>query len=449
MSSGAYYPSFFEISLCLDSKENLTLGGDGEIFPNLTDNGFSTFFHEYVHYLQNITSFSGVYNLKNTFLMLYDSIDKIRNSGKNRIKIPCLTFYDERYGHFEGNDGEEEEIKDFEILNVSINKTESSPEVNIGENLFYEDVTIDYRAEIDFDCVEDYFQLGEYQISESMAYIMERCCFPDSVVGKLLYPYNVVEKLANYLCPQLSDKEDFLLYLVALCDFSMQFSKPGKIMYMVLSDIKDAKFTPKTPEEIYSFRCNNTNSSLDGQSFNISYTDNYIQEATFLKKWLIGKMDDVDVYVRYFETVFNYAIYLRKEKPFFMLDIARNRNIRKQGMLFDIIDEIGTPMINFTYDTKIIETSDIYLPRCFDADNDDGQIQFYLQANQRLYNTLICGETGCGLINVCKNCCANVFDDYVCANEPWKQSLKKEHCPYGFIWSRYLRNVTPVLPEDD
>lgn len=60
MSSGAYYPSFFEISLCLNSNEDVTKGGDGEIFPNLTDNVFSTFFHEYVHYLQNITSLGGV-----------------------------------------------------------------------------------------------------------------------------------------------------------------------------------------------------------------------------------------------------------------------------------------------------------------------------------------------------------------------------------------------------
>ena len=449
MSSGAYYPSFFEISLCLNSNEDVTKGGDGEIFPNLTDNVFSTFFHEYVHYLQNITSLGGVYHTYFTFSNLYNSIKEIQDYNIKNIYLPYLSNEDEWFSHFEGNDGEEDEIKDFEIISVSIVSSKPSRGVNIGENLFYEDVIIDYRADIDFDCTKDYFQLGEYQISESMAYIMERCCFPEKVVGKLLYPYNVVEKLASYLCPQLSEKDDFLIYLVALCDFSMQFSNPGKIMYMVLSDIKDSKFNPKTPEEIYSFRCNNTICSLDGQSFNISYTDNYIQEATFLKKWLIGKMDDVDVYVRYFETVFNYAIHLRKEKPFFMLDIARNRNIRKQGMLFDIIDEIGTPMINFTYDTEIIETSDIYLPRSFDADNGDGQIQFYLQANQRLYNTLIYGETGCGLINVCEECCANVFDDVICANEPWKQSLKKEHCPYGFIWSRYLRNVTPVYSVDD
>lgn len=447
MSSGAYFTSFFEISLCLEPCENKTLGGDGEIFPKLTDNGYTTFFHEYIHYLQNISSLGGVYEMWNTFSNLYKTIDDIQKSNAYNIVIPCGFQNDDRFDHYYGNMGDMKDnpISDFEIVKVSIDYTRPSQNVNIGGNIFYEDVKVYYKDIEDTEYYDENFHLGAIQISESMAYIMQRCCFPIVDVGELGYPYNVVEKLANYLCPKLSEKDDLLIYLVALCDFSLQFHNPGKIMFKVLLDIEQKNFCPQSPEEIYFYKSDcSICSSCEDVYTHLSYTDNYIEFANALKNVLIANMSDVAIYCRYFNEVFDYVTKLRKDRPFFMLDIARSKDVRKEGILFDIIDQIGTPMINFTDDADVVESYDIYMPLGFDYDNDDGQIQFYLQSQQRLYRTLCCGETSCGLINVCKECCKNVFDEDICNNEPWKQAQKSEHCPFGYIWDRYLRNIKTV-----
>ena len=76
-NSGKYVPSFFMMKI------------DSEHFGNeMTDRETSFFVHEYVHFLQSITTVKGLERITSDFGMLGRIVEYIRNQGKQNVLVP-------------------------------------------------------------------------------------------------------------------------------------------------------------------------------------------------------------------------------------------------------------------------------------------------------------------------------------------------------------------------
>ena len=77
---GFYLPSFFRLHISTDNSI--------EDFNTLSDFDFSVFFHEYIHYLQDITTFYGLSNIHATVEYLRFANNFIVKSTAKDFVIP-------------------------------------------------------------------------------------------------------------------------------------------------------------------------------------------------------------------------------------------------------------------------------------------------------------------------------------------------------------------------
>ena len=78
---GLYIPSFF--CMLIDSST---------YDENMSDREISLFVHEYIHYLQNITTICGLERLKSDFAILVNMVNWIKGQQGKKISINQALF---------------------------------------------------------------------------------------------------------------------------------------------------------------------------------------------------------------------------------------------------------------------------------------------------------------------------------------------------------------------
>ena len=80
-SAGEYYPAFFEMKLKIDEMIDLN---------TCSDMDFALFFHEYIHFLQDVTTSYGLTRCYSYGEYIQSVVNDIRNKPKGIIKVPYL-----------------------------------------------------------------------------------------------------------------------------------------------------------------------------------------------------------------------------------------------------------------------------------------------------------------------------------------------------------------------
>lgn len=418
---GFYEPSFLRLHIA--TKESI------KHIEKLTEKAQSIFFHEYIHFLQDLTTYHGLNNIHAT-------VEYMRFANNFIIKQP-FTEFDVPI-----------EPQPYNVDNVHLNQFVH--EITNGEWDDIDNVTLkdpwkkdnylwmnntqrnvpQIIVPFENDVYDDKFIFGAGCITESMAYIFERILFTDYEESDDI-PYSSAELLVEKVYPAFGND---ILNVLALCDISLLVSNPGDYFYTVLNDYKDKCTLPNTPDQLYQefisknqFNCQgatNYNGIFTNISQNaITQLNGYFNDPFFqqIKDWI--------------EDIFIKARDLRLSNISFILDLARGGAINNNSMFKTIFNEIGTPLM-----TNDLNDTRFYHPLTFSKTIDPN----YLWAINQIFYALMGMQNNCELTAHC--CASKINIDKRCSFEPWSRSNDNNRCPYALIWYHWgLTGFSPII----
>lgn len=171
---GYYIPTFFEM--------HVSTYDDDMVINRMTDRDATVLFHEYIHFLQDITTFYGLNNLYVQSEYFHSVVNRIKENQQfhvpfmiednndnvllNQIvcKLTVGDYVEQEHYHVYSIDEMEEEL----IPNPFLKKIKS--------------IVLNF----DGDSLRSF---GAIAIMESMAYILERLCSPNAYTTSPDYPY--------------------------------------------------------------------------------------------------------------------------------------------------------------------------------------------------------------------------------------------------------------------
>lgn len=403
---GNYETSYFVM--------NVPIKADLEI-RNMSDEDFAVFFHEYIHFLQDISSFYSYMDIYRHGEYMRRALKDIYISPK-KFTIPL----------------ELEEKGDNVILNKKI------AEISLGDKeelkcVIIEDIFVEeYSLTNSFSIPElhvlaltnqgqEEIVVGAYAIRENMAYLLERKC-TTKYRTSCDYPYQIVELLASKMCPKKLTKLD----LIALCDMSLQCSVPGYAIYKMLEAIANNNMIVKKPEDLYDFIL----------SKKVIFLDEEIDMRNALKKASLMATNHLLSYVKIAELSQEYkdwisstmlaGIGLRIQQPYFFLDMARGKRNKENIVLQYIAKNIGSPqMVNI-------------LGKRFQLATDRPICRFeFLEVVREIERLFEHGVRQCSLRPWCAMSQNGSLVDKRCENAPWERCNDDALCPYGALWRHW------------
>lgn len=430
---GSYLPGFFRMKLEFPfNKSRLAL-------DNLSKRNQASFFHEYIHFLQDITTSWG---LNNTYVYseyIHLACNVIYEQPKGEVHLPIKVHFDRtnvaaNRWLLKHTIGDYEEIDDLFILRYKP-KIETCPFTSSYVKKIKKIIlTIQGCKKIEF---------GARAIMESMAYMIEKRIAPGGRAPKE-YPYLSAEFLSRTIYPPFADDD---LRLIALCDMSLQYTQPGKIFVEELEYYKEKEILP-TPEEIYiRFYKIPMDDMGNVNYFKKSYFDFAMLVAERLKLYLnsepytfpiglCGKTISVQPplckefynFRRAIENLIGFGINIRMNAPYFYLLLAKGGVTYDNKWLRYAINTTGVPLIeDVNHDYSKI-------PSC--VINEDAMNFFF--AIEQINNTFEKGQDLCEMVEICSQ--SKGVDPPVddrCFFKPWSRTQDVKLCPYAFLWRHW------------
>lgn len=415
--TGFYAPSTFYMHVDIDNQGKQVLDING---LNLTDR--STFFHEFVHFLQDISTFAGLNNnLALSDYLLY-AAHEIYNNVNIALPIPPPATGKVAI-NFEFNDliSGDYDISDDDSIIVGINpgtKVLTTPGApNNGEVPVVLLTLQDTRGRL-FE-----YNFGYSAIMESMAFLMEQFVYTGYYAPSPEYPYNVATKIVNGQSSLFSDKP---LSLIALCDISLMSNYPGRCFLEYLDEFNKRGIFD--PHDIYDWFYTNhapfINCFFAGQGSLISTVEDSLHGyfiADPRNTEYIKINDWIQLTLRRVSSV-------RRNNPYYFID---NIALGEKGMN-QMYEDFGTPLIS---DIR----NNFYL---YNKNIANVPLGHFLSIEQ-LFNLLVDKQIECRpSCFLCASSGINV--DGRCCTNPWSRWTDPDLCPFAFLWkSKKLNMYSP------
>ena len=417
---GSYDPAFFKMKVDVDGDIDLN---------SMSPLGFSVFFHEYIHFIQDFTTaaccrriyvygeyirqcVSMIVNGSKQFLVPVDIHDKVNNVNPN---IKVLSFVD----------GDLDSVQNVVIEQIDIVTNEIEDK---------DDRVFSLQTVVITTTDDNMMSFGTLAIKESMAYLIEQLCTtqhhssPD-------FPYNIARLISDYV---LGNKTLQDMELLALCDVSLMVSNPGLFFYKILNKIKNGDLIITKPEDIYDFYYGSNSISYATNTVIPTINDYLINAFSALdavrKYYALNKLQDLN---QWLEKVFCLGVALRTQRRYFMLEMARGNKDKQNGVLQFFAKEIGSPLIE-NKQGKI-----------FKLNTKDGVAPTeYLYILEQIHDLFKQGKMACAMKNWCLQISGqpSAPADDRCDNAPWSRSTDENLCPYALFWyHRKLSGFEPVV----
>lgn len=408
-SYGYYSWTFFRMHL----YNNVT-------FNHMNDEDYSVFAHEYMHFLQNITTTYGSFMVYVTSEYMRSVAEKIRDTENGVIDIPYIPEIDSSnvYANthiLECTYNDKDEIKTIKEIVEIRNCTEQIESTDMDSIPYVEIDIIDDRDYPKTIC------FGACAIMESLAFLMEEYIAP---VKKSApdFPYHSAELVAQSIYPGFAEDR---LNIIALCDVSLLTSSPGHTFVSFLIQLKKDNWLPLGPSDIYGKVLDggyNVSGSVSGsQTFEDEMNRNCLMAIDSLCTFFNSSMPR---FRQWIEETFKRGFALRFGKRDFMLDIVRNGNIKKNPVLKALINDfLGTPIITNPNSEGTIKSPNV----SFDSDF------YFFPAVGEIIKFFRSGDCNCELQDVCLKHGGPVGDK--CSKAPWTHNIDMSRpCPYRLLW---------------
>jgi len=382
---------------------------------------FMTFFHEYMHFLQDITTTFGLIGMQmqiNKIVLLQKVIAS--KAIDTSIKLPI---------EIEKSEILNKEVETYKFIcgTSKISKSKILRVTNITYKKF-NDQEIPLIEYTNYNGSYENFIFGADCIKESMAFIMQSA-FDDDYVPESDVPYYTVQKISKYVLP---DHELPKHYLAYICEHSLMTLNPGKTFVNSLIKIQESESKLNDISELRVLIEDGSNNEgyKDALENYQSIINTLLKSEHFdeIKKWLIRSM--------------KLSLEIRRKSPFLMTAII----FKSKGpqIFSELIDEIGIP---FLINRDGIAVSHIkaenYSLSSAEIDTENQTYLFFIIAqilnhvlNQNLFDTQ---NTNCRLYNFCKNKGVSDIDDITgeLCKTPWlklKSNNSGLFCPYEIGW---------------
>ncbi len=418
---GYYIPSFFEMHVNT-TQEDMTIN-------HLPLNDMITLFHEYIHFLQDFTTYYGLNGIYIHSEYLHSVVTRLYALHRNDVKVP-----------FEIKDNTDKVLLNREIRNFTLGDDSGISNFNIidiqeaVDDLTNPEASLSSIPNVILSSDNDNMVVfGAMAIMESMAYIMERLCSPDYSVKSPDFPYMAAEKVADYY---VSDFSNDLLMVLALCDMSLMTSNPGFYFVDVMKNIRDGNLSFKTPEEIYDHFYSQEVSHIDGRQG--SFLASYKELLECVEKQMKSYLRDMSVAKQYYEWIDRlvaFAIDWRENDRCFLLKMASN-HLPQNGCFGKAVRDVGTPLISNNNPGKYYKVIPYGIGLEMDVE--------YFKVFYEIEKVFEYASTECSLYEWCTRS-PNATPNEYCKSAPWRNCNEQKLCPFALVWKHW--NLSTIIPK--
>lgn len=428
---GFYIPSFFHMHIATDNKLF--------VLDDLSKSDFSTFVHEYIHFIQDITTIYGLNNIHVMAEYMRDCVNRITQTPNSQFKTPILPNPDnENFVYLNKyiqtlTYGDSSVV--FDVLDIiSIDEFNDAfseipntpPQLNTIKSIC---LKYESRGGTGF------YTFGALCIMESMAYLIEQVSCQNYVESPS-FPYNSAQLVVDKIYPRFGlDK----LNIIALCDISLNLSNPGKIFLEILNDWKLRDTLPISPEVLYDEYYDKEMSINNSERVN--WESIFISQSKNCKEQLFRYFnhEHFDPIKKWISHIFDISQKYRINNKYFILDIAKQNQIRTNRSFINLYKELGTPLMSNNNSEYYF-----YDPSINMAGKPPAEIGYFLAINQIF--EVFQGKVSCELTSFCSQKLSNTTPDNRCSSKPWTRCNPDENlCPFTALWKHWgLINHIPT-----
>jgi hypothetical protein len=423
-----YRPAFFKMKIDLHT--------DLSNLNEISDGAFSLYLHEYIHFIQDISTIYGLMNISTINYYLQDCAHRIHKEGLKEFQVPFSLR----------NDKDDFGFNNFQLRPIYIGSPINPKHTFIsidsyqlinnkfgsGELDIVQEVLVYFTNNESSDLQS--FKLGGNHITEGMAFLCESYIYSDilSQQGHTItadeYPYKVVKKLAEQIYPELSNYD---ILIIAICDNSLMTYHPGLSYVRLLEELKRIDFINRYSEneeiitELYKIAI----PFLKGNHYDFNIILDTVRSE--IKKSF--KVEHFEGNNQWIDIIFDRIKAFREKRPEFLIDIILLGDPKKNELFGAFHKLIGSPLvINADYEGTIS------IPTGFDPKNFHPYLFWAINQLLRIFSDN--KPTPCELIDYCKK--SKVVDEKIiiddrCYNSPWKRYNDDNLCPMGIMWKHW------------
>ena len=412
---GQYLRNLFFIELNTDINSFCRVGNEENeqyLLTRLPKEDFATFVHEYMHFLLNITTTSGLnrFNMYSKYLQLYiyTAYEKYDD------EILCPIFLEDTgvdnaaeaadVNSFYYGMGANGSKKIHHINKITLEKEEiiqdNLPAGTVNICIYYDDKTTPYY--FGADCIE-----------ESIAYLVESEKFGAKKRNNEL-PYNACELVTKYFCKKIVDQKNII---VTLAELSLLHYHPGQMFVEFLKHIE-------TNDKVF----HNSRGLIDYYKETIEvHLQNYGKEIT-------ESEECIDFMYPQFEPFERINIWLKEVRD-------KGKEQRKEKLAL-----IG-PMIELPENKCKLYLYELIKIMGYPAISDNNHMIYSSEENISLVlvpgaiREAFNGKKKCFMYEYCiANNMSQISD--LCLEEPWSQNTQ---CPFSLFWQHYSLSDKKII----
>ena len=413
-AAGSYLLGFMCMTINTDESLN-----DLNIVLRDNKRVMSTFLHEYIHYLQNFTSTSGLYSSGHYTQLVKYAVDQVKNNVATSIELPLKVDHNHnRLAIHELNviyRGDSQPIRRV-IYNDKFSFEETiTPKV--GEPIR------PFRYVVNLTCVDTRKQInynfGITALKEFVAHTIQNKFLeiehPDA-------PYLLVDLIINKELPNFTDDN----LKIVLCDACLMHYHPGELFFGIIDKLQQVgDMYPKDPKEFYDFLFEGV--SLSGLIGNFDNVNDLFSETFDSAEKDYDNLFGSYIFekeLKWIKHILAEARKIRLENPTFLLDLVDgDGNLTREFKR--IFENLGTPFfLNIKKEAGLVPPTDML---------QDPPDQPYLLYTASIVLEQIYGDSGrCSMYEFCKksNKSKDLTDDN-CQKNPFLKMNDSELCPFG------------------
>ena len=416
---GYYIPTFFEM--------HVQAVGDEMTISKLSDKEATVAFHEYIHFLQDITTYYGLNNLFVQSEYLHSVVNRVKNQKMFNVpyQIPDNKDYvrlNQQVCKLTAGDNEDADV--FSVLSVIDMEEDLS---DYGKGIKFSTIVLNVEE-------DNMRSFGAIAIMESMAYILERLCSPKSYVLSPDFPYRSAELVAQYYDVEFGKD---LMKVLALCDVSLQHSNPGWHFVYVMRQIKQGVLSFNTPEEIYDRLYSERVQMHNGktQYWQDAFKELAEQVKSCLHSYITG-IPTLQSYHDWVNHLVDFAKDWRSNDRYFLLKMARMSELKKNDYWGYVVAKVGSPLM-------VNDNNNHYFKILYVGMSSGESVEMYAGLKE-VYDTFMNGQKCCGMHSWCLES-PDSTPNKLCLTKPWRKVMEDKLCPYAFFWKHW--ELTGCEPE--
>lgn len=413
---GFYKPAFFYMEL----------GVEGDFDKILKHpKSESVFFHEYIHFLQDIFTTYGMNNIRNILLLLRDKISYMQKNEYQELPVNFKSaIVDDYKKQFNFTYGINDKDK---IEKININENTKIAKIHF-ETKYIENKPLDIYY-LTFEGIPYEYQIGAVDIMESMAFLLENYSYGKDTYDSPPLPYKTIDIIIRNLCP---DSFPGIEYVAAMCELSLSSGNPMMFFMETIEKFKNIRYKPDNINDFINKVLEDRNIECNGivyEGANNPYfviinevinefhyifdNDKYFEKILLWLDTLLGKARDIKNYEK-FAPITRYFVNENPKEHFHNL----------------ICNIIGTPIIYMQNNKR---------GYYFDVNNATPEL-FLLRILGNFFNSLYNGSV-CMMQEYCreKSRIEETPDitDNNCITSPSLRIEDNYLCPYAALWKYF------------